>query len=107
MSVVAALMDMFSCVELTTPVTLGAASARGLYDESGELVPFAGEEIQRIGPVLFLRKDSLAGLVAGVSIQLGALGGANGTSDGRVWKVHGVDPMQDGLIVACRLGGGR
>lgn len=106
MTVVAALQDMFACVELTHPVALGAASARGIYDEAGTLLPAGTLEAQVIGPVLYLVKGSLAGLTEQASITLGVLGAASAVG-GRVYRVHHIDPLQDGLVVACQLGGGR
>lgn len=106
MTVVAALQDMFACVELTHPVTLGAASARGIYDEAGTLLPAGTLEAQIIGPMLYLVKGSLAGLTEQVDVTLGALGAADAVG-GRIYRVHHIDPLQDGLVLACHLGGGR
>jgi hypothetical protein len=105
-SVYAALLDMLGTPELTVPVSLGAASARGFYDEAGELVPAGSTQLQQIGPVLYLAKDSLAGLAENVSVVVGALGAASALG-GRTFKVHQIDPMQDGLVLGCRIGGGR
>lgn len=106
MTVAAALQDMFSVPELTHPVTLGAASARGYLNESGELMPFGGAEVQSVGPVLFLQKDRLAGLAQGVTVTIGTLG-ASSAAGGRSYRVHRLDPIEDGLILACTIGGGR
>lgn len=106
MSVAAALLDMLSTLELTVPVTLGAASARGMYDEAGELVPAGATQVQAIGPVLYLAKGALAGLDEQVDVVVGTVG-ASSAAGGRTYRVHQIDPMQDGLLLACRLGGGR
>lgn len=106
MSVVAALTEMFACAELTHPVTLGAASARGIYDETGEMVPLAGLEMQVIGPMLYVRKGALAALEQGVDVTLGEIGAAS-ASGGRTLRAHRVMPVHDGQILALQLGGGR
>ncbi|MHB1297291.1 MAG: head-tail joining protein [Gemmatimonadaceae bacterium] len=106
MSVVAALTEMFACAELTHPVTLGAARARGIYDEAGELMPAGTMQVQVVGPVLFLQKGSLAGLTEQSRITLGEVGAAS-AAGGREYVVHELNPIQDGQIIACRLGGGR
>lgn len=97
---------MFATRALTVPVSLGAASARGFYDEAGELMPAGTMQVQVIGPVLYLKKGSLAGLEEQVRVTVGALGAAS-AAGGREFLVHMVDPVQDGEVVACRLGGGR
>ncbi len=106
MSVTAALQEMFAVPELTVPVALGAASVRGYLDDGSELVAFAGAELQHDGPVLFLRKDSLAGLQQNVTVVVGTLGAASAVG-GRNYRVHKLIPVEDGLIQACTLGGGR
>lgn len=108
MSVVAALQDMFTTPELTHPVQLGGVgvTVRGFLNTSAELETLAGLEIQHVGPVLFLRKGELPGLQQDASILVGAIGAAS-AAGGRTYVVHRLDPIEDGLILACALGGGR
>lgn len=106
MSVSATLQDMFSVPELTVPVQLGGASTRGFLDSAGGMIPLSGTEIQRIGTVLFLRKDSLLGLTENVTVAVGALGAASAVG-GKNYRVGTIDPVDDGLIVACPLSAGR
>lgn len=106
MTVLAALQDMFSVPELTIPVQLGAVTVRGYYDETGEMASLAGLNVQSIEPLLFLVKDSLTGLKEQDALTLGALG-ATSVAGGRVVRVGKIDPVQDGLVLACRVGGGR
>lgn len=106
MSVRAALLEMFTVAELTHPVQLGAATARGLYDETGEVASLAGLQVQSVVPLLFLVADTLTGLAQNAQLTLGGLG-ASTAAGGRVFRVHQIDPIQDGQLVACQLGGGR
>lgn len=106
MSIAAALQDMFSVPELTHPVQLGAESTRAYLNESGELMPFGGADIQIVGPVLYIRKDTLPALAQGSVVTVGALGASTATG-GRDYRVHRLDPIEDGLILACTIGGGR
>lgn len=97
---------MFTIAELTHPVTLGGVDTRGIYDESGELMPLAGAEVQHVGPVLYVVKGALPALTEGTSLVLGTLG-ADDSVGGRAYQVHRVDPVHDGLILAITIGGGR
>lgn len=102
----AALQDVFACPELTVPVQLGTGTTRGFLDSGGTFVPLAGTDLQRMGTVLYLQKDSLPGLAEGVSLTVGALGAAT-VAGGRPYRAGPVEPIDDGLIVACPLGSGR
>lgn len=104
--VAAALQEMFSIPELTVPVQLGAVATRGYLDSAGTMVPLTGTDLQRIGTVLYLRKDSLPGLAEQASVTVGALGAAS-AAGGRTYRIGAMEPIEDGLIVACQLGGGR
>jgi hypothetical protein len=106
MSVDAALLEMFAVPELTVPVSLGAASARGFWDEAGELMPAGATQVQVVGPILHLKKGSLAGLTQNVRVTVGDVGAAS-AAGGKQYIVHSIDPIQDGLIDSCRVGGGR
>lgn len=106
MTVLAALQDMFTVAELTVPVQLGAVTVRGIYDETGEVASLAGLGVQRVEPLLFLVKGALAGLKEQDTLTLGALGAVT-AAGGRVLRVGKIDPIQDGLLLACQLGGGR
>lgn len=106
MSVLTALQDMFTCAELTHPVSLGVASARGIYDETWTVVPAGTLDVQVVGPMLYLVKDALAGLEEQVTVTVGALGAAS-AAGGRSLRVHRIEPVQDGLVLACHVGGGR
>lgn len=106
MSLASDLADMLSIPELTNPVQLGAASTRGILDSQGAVVPLAATELQRIGTVLYLQKDSLPGLTENVSVIVGALGAAT-AAGGTTYRIASIDPVDDGLILACPLGGGR
>jgi hypothetical protein len=105
-SVSSDLAAVFSIPELTVPVQLGAAGTRGFLDSAGATVPLAATEIQRIGTVLYLQKDSLAGLTEQASVIVGALGAAT-VAGGTSYRIASIDPVDDGLILACVLGGGR
>jgi hypothetical protein len=100
------LAAMLAITELTHPVTLGGGSTRGILDESGAIVPLAGTELQRIGRVLYLQKDSVAGIAPGADITLGALG-ATSAAGGASVRLAQCEPIDDGLIIACQLSGGR
>lgn len=106
MSVLAALQDMMSVPELTVPVQFGDASARGLFDQAGTEIPLGRAEIQISGPVLFVAKGALPALDVEVEILVGELGAASAAS-GRRYQVHQINPVQDGLVLACQIGGGR
>jgi hypothetical protein len=105
-TVIAALSATFATRVLTSPVTLGDASTRGFYDEAGELMPAGTMQVQVVGPVLFLQKGSLAGLTENSRITVGEVGAAS-ADGGRQYVVHELNPIQDGQIIACRIGGGR
>jgi hypothetical protein len=100
------LAAMFAIPELTVPVSLGDASARGYWDEAGELMPAGATQVQVVGPILHLIKGSLAGLTQNVRVTVGAVGAAS-AAGGKQYVVHSIDPIQDGLIDSCRVGGGR
>lgn len=102
----AALHAMLATPELTHPVTLGAASTRGIVDAAGQMVPVAGTEVQRIGTVLYVAKDSLPGLAQGAVLTVGALGAASAVG-GRSYRAGAPEPIDDGLLIAVELGGGR
>lgn len=97
---------MFAVPELTVPVSLGSGSTRGYLDSGGTLVPLAGTELQRIGTVLHLLKGSLPGLAENASVTVGAVG-AESAAGGTTYRITAIDPIDDGLILACQLGGGR
>lgn len=105
--VAAALQEMFSLPELTVPVRFGALDVRGFLDEAGQLVPLAGTELQRIGTVLYLVKADVPGLALGATLTVGALGAV--TADGgKAYRLsQPPEPVDDGLILAVALGGGR
>lgn len=105
--VAAALQEMFGIPELTVPVRFGALDVRGFLDESGQLIPLAGTELQRIGKMLYLIESDVPGLAAGASLTVGALGAA--TADGgKTYRLtQPPEPIDDGLILAVALGGGR
>lgn len=100
------LAALFDIPELTVPVQLGDAVARGYFDQAGTTLPVGSAELQLTGPVLFLAKDALAGLVENAEVRVGAVGEASAAS-GRRYLVHQLTPVQDGLVLACQLGGGR
>lgn len=104
--VAAALQEMFGIPELTVPVQLGAVATRGYLDSAGTMVPLAGTDLQRIGTMLYLQKGSLPGLAEHVNVTVGALGAAS-AAGGRTYRIGAMEPIEDGLIVACQLGGGR
>lgn len=106
MSVPAALQDMFSVAELTHPVQLGDQTVRGYYDKTGEIASLAGLQVQSIEPLLFLIAGALPALTEQATITLGALG-ATSAAGGTSYRVHHIDPVQDGLVLACRIGSGR
>lgn len=98
---------MFAIPELTHPVSLGAGSTRGILDSAGAVVPLAATELQRIGTVLYLQKDSLPGLASDVLLTVGDVGAATAVG-GKQYRVAGdPEPVDDGLILACALGTGR
>lgn len=107
MSVAAALAEMFSVQEITHPVRLAGAETRGILDEAGQLVPLAGTELQVIGTVLYLRKDSVPGIAQDASVEIGPLGAATVGSTPRMARLGRVQPIEDGLLLACECGGGR
>ncbi len=106
MSLSSDLVSAFAEVMATVPVTLGDASTRGFLDSAGGMIPLAGTDVQRIGTVLYLRRDSLPGLTENVSVIVGALGAAT-AAGGTAYRIASIDPVDDGLILACPLGGGR
>jgi hypothetical protein len=105
-SVTADLAAMFAVPELTVPVSLGSGSTRGYLDSGGMMVPLAGTELQRIGTVLHLIKGSLPGLAENVSVTVGAVGAAS-ADGGTTYRITAIEPIEDGLMLACQLGGGR
>ncbi|MBX3173276.1 MAG: hypothetical protein KF709_02635 [Gemmatimonadaceae bacterium] len=106
MSLAAMVADMLSIPELTHPVTLGGAGTRGIVDEQGSMIPIAGTEGQRIGRTLYVQKDAVPGIAQGATVVVGALGAAS-AADGRTYLLGPVEPIDDGLLLACQLGGGR
>ena len=106
MSLQSDLAAAFAEVAATVPVRLGSVTVRGFLDNGGTIVPLAGTDLQRIGTVVHLIKDSLPGLEEQVSVIVGALGAV--TADGGThYRVVTIDPIDDGLVVSCQLGGGR
>jgi hypothetical protein len=101
-----ALSQMLAVQEITVPVTLGASSTRGILDSAGQLVPLAGSEVRQVGTVLYVQKDTLPGLDDGVTLTVGELGAAS-AAGGKSYLAHDPSPIDDGLIIAVRLGGGR
>lgn len=106
MSLQSDLVSAFAEVEATVPVRLGDAETRGFLDSQGGMIPLAGTDMQRIGTVLYLQKDSLPGLTENVTVTVGALGAATAVG-GTTYRIASIDPVDDGLILACPLGGGR
>lgn len=105
--VASALQEMFSVPELTVPVTFGALDVRGFLDEAGQVVPLAGTELQRIGTMLYLIKAEVPGLAAGSTLTVGTLGAAS-AAGGKVYRLtQPPEPIDDGLMLAVTLGGGR
>lgn len=105
--VASALQEMFSVPELTVPVRFGALDVRGFLDEGGQIVPLAGTELQRIGTMLYLIKASVPGLAVGATLLVGALGAASATG-GKPYRLsQPPEPIDDGLILAVPIGGGR
>lgn len=107
MSVAAALQDMMSVPDITHPVTVGGAPTRGIVDSTGQLVPLAGTDVQFVGTVLYLIKDSVPGIVTGAAVQVGPLGALALGGSPTVYKLGRVMPIEDGLLLACECGGGR
>ena len=105
--IAAALQEVFSVPELTVPVRFGALDVRGFLDEGGQLVPLAGTELQRIGTMLYLVKSQVPNLDVGATLLVGALGAADAVG-GKTYRLsQPPEPIDDGLILAVALGGGR
>ena len=105
--VASALQEMFSVPELTVPVRFGSLDVRGFLDEAGQVVPLAGTELQRIGTVLYLVKADVPGLAVGHTLLVGALGAADATGGKQYRLSQPPEPIDDGLMLAVTLGGGR
>lgn len=100
------LAALFDISELTVPVQLGESTARGYYDETGTELKAGGIEVQIVGPVLFLVTGALPSLVVGSQVRIGGVGAASAAA-APLLRVHALSPVQDGLLVACHVGGGR
>ncbi len=106
MSLQSDLAAAFAEVAATVPVRLGDVTVRGFLDNGGSIVPMAGTELQRIGLVVHLIAGSLPGLTEQASVTVGAVGALT-AANGSQYRVVAIDPIDDGLIVSCQLGGGR
>ncbi len=95
-----------SVPELTVPVQLGDTTVRGMYDLNGSSILAGGIDVQITGPVLFLIKGSLPLVERESFVLIGELGAASAAGGERL-LVHEIRPVQDGLLIACRVGGGR
>lgn len=104
--VVAALLEMFAVPELTNPVQLGAATARGFVDSAGQFVPLAGTDVRQVGTVLYLPKGALPGLAQDAELVIGEVG-AETAAGGKTYTAGEPSPIDDGLILAVPLGSGR
>lgn len=101
------LQDSFTIAELTHPVRLGGADTRGILDSAGETTPLAGTSVQFIGTVLYLIAASVPGIQQGATVEVGPLGAAALGASPASYRIGLVQPIEDGLLVACQLGGGR
>lgn len=106
MSLASDLALAFAEVAGTVPVTCGGVDARGFLDSAGGIIPLAGSDVQRIGTTLYVLPGALPALAQGVELRVGTVGAAT-AAGGTVYRVAQIDPIEDGLILACQLGGGR